>query len=327
MDRRTFVKTVIAGSALSAAPALPALAGPGTLRIGLITPPSHQWSKSAEALAARLAEASGGRIALSVHAAGQLGSEAQMLQQLQAGALDMAFLTLGELSNRNAQFGALTAPYLVRDMGQARRLLAGATAQELLAKAGRLGLVGLGFGMAGMRQVLLREPAPAGEALQGRKIRTVPLAQELDFWRRVGAAPTPLPLPALYDALANGQIDGMQIDFEGTWNSRYFEHASEMLASDHMIFPMIAVGSGRRWATLSHEDRALIDGAVAETLEELRATYEEIDAIYRAKIEEAGFPVRSVDRSYFGGAVDAWYSEWRVMTPVLERLEAEAAEL
>src|SRR5690606_40937042 len=86
-------------------------------------------------------------------------------------------------------------------------------------------LVGLGYGMAGMRQILMRATINDGTELKGKKIRTIPIEPELDFWRKVGAAPTPMPLPALYDAFANGQIDGMQIDFEGAWNVKYIDHA------------------------------------------------------------------------------------------------------
>ncbi|MDR5651067.1 TRAP transporter substrate-binding protein [Ruixingdingia sedimenti] len=312
-----------AGLTLALGLAAPAAAD--TLRIGLITPPGHQWTKSAEALSARLAAETGGRLDLSVHPAGQLGSEAQMLQQLQTGALDLAFFTVGELAMRDADFGALLAPYLVADIAGAQRLLHGPTAQGLLEKARPMGLEGLGFGLAGMRQVLLAKPAATGADLAGRKIRTVPLPQELDFWTKVGATPTPLPLPALYDAMANGQIDGMQIDYEGVWNSRYFDLGQQMLATDHMIFPSVAVASARRWAALPEADRTLIAGAVRAELDAMFDAYAAIDADYRARIEGAGFTVTPVGRDFFGTAVDDWYAEWRVKTPVLLELEAEAA--
>ncbi len=318
MYRRTFLAA--AGLML----ARPALAQGTALRIGLITPPAHQWSKSAAALAARLAERTQGAVALSVLPAGQLGSESQMLQQLQTGALDLAFLTIGEFANRDAEFGALLAPYLVPDIAAARRLLEKPAAGTLLARTAALGLVGLRFGLAGMRQTLLRKPAATGADLAGRKIRALPLPQELDFWSRTGATPTPLPLPALYDALANGQIDGMQIDFEGTWNSRYFDLAQEMLASNHMMFPMLAVASGRRWKTLPEELRTLVGAEVQASLTEILDAYQGIDTTYRSQIEAAGFPVRTVGAEFFGDAVPGWYDAWRSKTPILAQLEAEA---
>ena len=92
-------------------------------RLGLITPPPHIWTKAAEAFAADLAEASGGEHSVSVFPARQLGNEADMLQQLQTGALDMAFLTVAEVSNRAPDFGAFYAPFLAEDISHAARII------------------------------------------------------------------------------------------------------------------------------------------------------------------------------------------------------------
>lgn len=294
-----------------------------TLRIGMVTPPSHQWTLSAQKLAETLADETDGRLTLSVFPSGQLGNEAQMLQQLQAGALDFAFLTVGELANRNADFGILVAPYLVPDAESAARLLEGDTAAALQDRLGGLGLKGLGLGMAGMRIVLVSRPVAEGETLAGRKIRTVPLAQELDFWTRAGTAPTPLPLPELFDAYTNGQIDGMQIDLEGTWNNRFHDHSAQVLDTRHMIFPMFAVASARKWQTYSEDDRALIAGLMAQTTADIRAAYPGIDADYRARLVEAGAPLKEVGPDVFGDAVETWYEEWRAKTPLLVDLEQE----
>lgn len=309
--------------ALSLAPSAQA----DDFRIGLITPPPHRWTLSANDLAEKLAAESQGRHSLKVFHSGQLGSEAQMLQLLQSGALDMAFLTVGELTNRDPDFGILTAPYLVKDAEGASQLLAGDTAKVLMEKLPRLGLHGFGFGMAGMRIVLLSKPLEAGQTVAGRKIRTVPLAQELDFWSRAGAAPTPLPLPDLFDAYTNGQIDGMQLDLEGTFNTRYQDYSAAVVNSKHMIFPMVAVFSARKWATLKPEDQALLTNLMELETSAIRQDYPSIDESYRAKLQELGAPLVEAGPEIFGTAVESWYEEWRKRTPLLIQLEAEAAKL
>ena len=112
-------KKLIAGATLLAASTLTAQAE--EFRLGLITPPPHIWTKAAEAFGAELAEASGGAHSVSVFPARQLGNEAEMLQQLQTGALDMAFMTVAEVSNRAPELGAFYAPYLADDIGHAGR--------------------------------------------------------------------------------------------------------------------------------------------------------------------------------------------------------------
>lgn len=297
------------------------------LRLGLITPPPHQWTLTAQAAAERIAEQTDNRIEVLVFPSGQLGNEAQMLQQLQTGAIDFAFLTLGEFANRDPNYGIFLAPYLVDDVAGAREILKGETALSLLDGVSKFGLVGFGYGMAGMRQIVMSGSVDGVDDLQGRKIRTIPFAPELAFWEKVGAAPTPMPLPALYDAFANGQIDGMQIDFEGTWNTKYYDHAGTIIESNHMMFPMIAVGSGRKWQGLSEEDKAVVEAAFAEAVDALVASYAEIDERYLSDLRGTDVPVISVDRTFFGPAIDDWYADWRTTAPMLVQLEEEAAQL
>lgn len=297
------------------------------LRIGMVTPPSHQWTLSANALAEKLTDESGGRLSLAVFPSGQLGNEAQMLQQLQSGALDFAFLTIGEVANRDEEFGILVAPYLVPDAEHAAKLLEGPTAHNLLGKLDTLALKGLGYGMAGMRIVIMSQPLDEGGTVAGQKIRTVPLAPEMEFWNLAGAAPTPLPLPELFDAYANGQIDGMQIDFEGTWNNGFQDYSTAILDTQHMIFPMLAVASARKWQSMSEEDRALISRLVDDETARLRGIYAQIDRDYRQRLVDADAPVITVGPEVFGDAVDSWYTEWRAKTPLLVELEKEAKAL
>ncbi|MBJ2153921.1 TRAP transporter substrate-binding protein [Paracoccus sp. IB05] len=292
-------------------------------RLGLITPPSHQWSVQGQVAADRIKEATEGRVEIMLFPSGQLGSEAQMLQQLQTGALDFAWLTVGEFANRDANYGVFLAPYLVTDIEGAKKALQGPTAQKLLADMNRFGVVGIGWSSAGMRTIDVRGTVSEVGDLKGKKIRTVPNAPELDFWIALGAAPTPMPLPALYDALANGQVDGAQLDHEGTWNTKYYDHLGTILDSRHMMFPMVAVASGRKWQTIAEGDRAIVQEIMRETFGSIIDTYGELDNRYMADLQTTDVPVVSVDRAWFGPAIDKWYEDWRVKAPVLVDLEAE----
>jgi TRAP-type C4-dicarboxylate transport system substrate-binding protein len=148
----------LGGAVLGSAMALSALpAAAEEFRLGLITPPPHVWTVAAEAFGAELAERSGGAHSVQVFPARQLGNEAEMLQQLQSGALDMAFMTVAEVSNRAPNFGAFYAPFLADDLGHAARILRSDEARGMLDELpGEIGVVGLGYGMAGLRQIVSR---------------------------------------------------------------------------------------------------------------------------------------------------------------------------
>jgi len=325
MNRLKTLTLAVAAAALATA-SLTAQAR--DFRLGLITPPQHLWSTEAEAFAESLHERSGGEHSVSVFPAQQLGNEAQMVQQLQTGALDMAFLTIAEISNRIPDFGALYAPYLVDDVDHAARLLRSDTAAELLElMPAEVGLVGLGYGMVGMRQVLSRSPIESMDDMRGQRLRITPFEPIRDFYTATGAAPAPLPLLEVYDALANGQVDAIDMDFDSILILKFHEQARNLLISNHMMFPMVGVVSGRVWRELSAEDRELIETTMAEHLENVLAGFQQMDADQEAEIRGLDLNIVEADAEFFSEAIAEWEAIWAEKAPMLEALREEAERL
>ena len=296
-------------------------------RLGLITPPPHIWTKAAEAFGAELKEKSGGAHSVSVFPSQQLGNEAEMLQQLQTGALDMAFMTVAEVSNRVPDLGAFYAPYLASDIGHAGRILRSDTAKALLEPLpGQVGVVGLGYGMAGLRQIVSRGAVTSADDLKGLKLRITPFAPILDFYKAVGAAPTPMPLPDVYDALANGQVDAIDMDAELIWVLKYYEHADTIVQSDHMMFPMVGLVSAKVWAGLSDEDRAMIGELMAKHVDTTIDSYIEKDPVWLEQVAGTGKTYTKVDPSFFGAAVEEWNAIWSEKAPSLAALRQVAED-
>jgi tripartite ATP-independent transporter DctP family solute receptor len=287
-------------------------------RMGLPTPPTHVWTIEATAFAAALEERSGGELSVAVFPAGQLGNDAQMLQQLQTGALDMAFMPIAEITNRLPEFGALYAPYLATSIESAARLLSSAEAVALLEQLPeRIGVVGIGYALGGMRQIVSRNPVRAAADISGLKLRVTPLAPIQDFYELLGAAPIPLPIGSVYDALANGQIDAIDMDLENTWKQRYYELGETVIVSNHMMFPMVGLVSAVKWRALDAATRQLISETMAEHFENIVATYVEAEAEYERELRNAGVEVLEVGPEFFGAVLDQWEAIWLERAPVL----------
>ncbi|MFC3053536.1 TRAP transporter substrate-binding protein [Kordiimonas pumila] len=293
------------------------------MRLGLITPPPHQWTKTATAIAAEL-EKDGFSKKLSVFPSGQLGNEAQMLQLLQTGAMDIGFFTTSELANRLPQFAAFYTPYLAKDAAHAARILSGTVAVEILASTRKIGLVGLGYGMAGMRQIVARGQVSGYGDLKGLKVRVVPDAPLTDFWYLAGTAPTAIPLSVLYDAFANGQVDAMHIDFENTLRLKFYQHAKSVLYTDHMMFPMVALASAKSWARMSEDDKKYLNNVFQKHLAVLLTSYVTADQGFKEKLIEEGVNIVKVDKDFFGDAPDNWYDRWSKRSPYVQKLKEEA---
>ncbi len=303
--------------------ALPAMAQDREFRIGLITPPVHVWNQEVAALNETLAERSDGRFSLSVYPSGQLGNEATMLQQLQTGALDMAWLTTAELTFRVPDMAALHAPFLVDNIEDAARVFRSDVAREILDSLPRAtGTVGLCYAMIGMRQMVMRSPIDSAADLNGQRIRITPAPAISRFFEMFGAAPAPMALPAIYDALANAQIDGLDMDYESIINFRYYEHAPHLLETNHHMFGMVALVSGRVWAGLSEEDRTLIEESMQMHCDRTIDRFVDEEADKLATLREApGIQItEGVGPEFFGDIVERWDAEWGEQTPFVARL-------
>ena len=303
-------------------------AGAKEFRLGLITPPPHIWTKAAGAFGEELSSETDGAHSVAVFPSRQLGNEAQMMQLLQSGALDMAFLTVAEVSNRVPDFGAFYAPYMVEDITQAGALLKSDVALGLLeGLPKKAGVVGIGYGMAGLRQIVSRDAVSSAEDLAGKKLRITPFEPIKDFYNALGAAPTPMPLPAVYDALANGQVDAIDMDLELIWKLKYYEHAETILVSDHMMFPMVGLVSAKVWSGLSEDDRATVRRLMKKHLDGVIDSYLALEPEFLAEVEKTGKTVIQVGPEFFGDAAEKWEEIWSTRSAALGDMRAAAGDL
>ena len=280
-------------------------------RLGLITPPPHVWTKAAIAFGEELEKETNGAHSVVVFPSRQLGNEAQMMQLLQTGGLDMAFLTMAEVSNRIPQFGAYYAPYLVDNVSDAGALLRSQVARDMLSLLPeRAGVVGIGYGMAGMRQIASRDSVNSTDDLAGKKIRITPFEPIKDFYNVVGAAATPMPLPSVYDALANGQVDAIDMDLELIWKLKYHEHSADVLVTNHMMFPMIGLVSAKVWNSMSESDQAIIRKLMASHVDSVIDTYIELEPKFLEEVKKTDANVKVLDDSFFGEAAQGWTEIW-----------------
>jgi len=326
--RRRLLATGAAAGTLLAVPSILPARDKVSLRLGLITPPPDVWTRNADVFADEVAAASEGRVEVTVFPSAQLGNEAQMLQQVQTGALDMVFITAAELTNRVDGFNALFAPLLVRDNDHAAAFLReSALARQLLAELpAAVGAVGLGYGMSGVRQVASRGPVTSSGDLAGKKVRITPSAAVRDFNTILGTAPTPMPLPEVFSALANGQVDAIEMNLDMILIQKYQEHAPHILVTNQMLFPMVVLVAGRTWAGLSDADKAMLSelGAArgAAVLDE-QAVRE--NAALETLSAEEGVDVGMADPEFYASAIAQWEAIWLERAPLITALRAEAA--
>jgi tripartite ATP-independent transporter DctP family solute receptor len=320
LTRRKFLAATAAGALPLAAPSL-ALAQAKEMRLGILTPAGHPWNRAALKVADTLAAETKGRLSLTVFHSGQLGNEAAMLQQMQSGALDMGWIMAAELGSRVPTIAAITAPYVVDSTPKIAKLVRDPIAMKLFdVLPAETGTIGLAWGITGMRAIFSAKDISTLADIKGMKLRINPTPAYRDFYQLLGAAPTPIPTPQVFDAMTNGQVDGLEADLEFSWNQRFDKVSKVILQMNAIFMPVIALVSGRVWQAMPAADRELITKAVKSALDtqidELAVNEPKLIEQFKA----APIPIRTANRSDAEAVVAEYDKIWLPKAPILADL-------
>ncbi|WHX99907.1 TRAP transporter substrate-binding protein [Neobacillus sp. DY30] len=234
-----------------------------TFKAGHVTQESHVWHQTALKFGEELDKLSNGRMKLEVYPASQLGQEKDMVQQLETGSLDFGFLTNAYMSTRQESLNAWFMPFAFRSLEEAVKLRDSEPAKEMLKELDSQGLVGLDFGFAGNRHILMKKGHIASPGdLKGKKVRIIGSPAIQDFWATTGAGPTAMPLSEVYTSLQTGVIDGIDIDLDALVTEKYYENAENLTITNHTTFPTVIVMGKTSFEKLSKEDQEIVKTAM-----------------------------------------------------------------
>jgi TRAP-type C4-dicarboxylate transport system substrate-binding protein len=321
-------KVLSYGAALPLALPTLSLAQAKEIRLGIITPVGHSWNKAALLLGEKLKEATNGRLTMTVFHSGQLGNESAMMQQLQSGALDMGFIQAAELGSRVPHIAAINAPYLVRSTPAVAKFVRHPEVLKLFdVLPSTTGTIGLGWGITGMRAIFSSRDLKSLADIKGMKLRINPSPVYRDFYQLLGAAPTPIPTPQVFDAMSNGQVDGLEADLEFSWNQRFDKVSKVILQMNALFMPFAAVVSGRVWQTFSASDRDLITKTVKEVLDIQMDGIVSTEPGLVESFRKAPIPIRQVAVNDTDAVIAAFDKIWLPQSPVIANLRKIGATI
>lgn len=232
-------------------------------------------SDAFETWAATLRKESDGTIDAQHFPASQLGSYSQLIEGNRLGTIE---ITTGGPDTEEAIAPEIAATggapgFIYRDEAHVDAVLQGPIGDKVSQIAReKTGVEFVAFGEVGFRHLLTKEPVTSIEELSGVKIRVPELRVWIDFWRMLGANPTPLPYAEQYNALSTGTIDGLEADFFSILGFDWYEQAPNLTLTNHWFLPK-AVRVNAGW----------LDGLPPELREMVRSTAKQAFAEQRAK--------------------------------------------
>ncbi|MCG6121607.1 MAG: TRAP transporter substrate-binding protein [Microvirga sp.] len=204
------MKTLFATAVFSLVALAGAQAADITIRAGHTNVSGSIQDMGMQKLRDLLEEKTGGKATIEIFANGQIGDEAQLVEGVLLGTVDMAMTSNSLLSNHVTPLRVLDMPFLFKDIATLSKALEG-PAKPLIAEAATAsGFQLIGSYSSGIRHLMTKKDIDTIDDLANLKIRTMQQPMHIEAFRAYGANPTPLAYSELYGALQSGVVDGAE---------------------------------------------------------------------------------------------------------------------
>ena len=228
-----------------------------------------------------LEERSNGRIKVKHFPAGQLGNYTQLIEGNRLGTIQATAGGPDTEQSIAPEIAITGLGFIFKDEAHVDSILQGNIGTEISEIARKkTGVEFVAYGEVGFRHLLANRPIANLAELKGLKLRVPELKLWVDFWKALGANPTPLAYAEQYNALSTGVIDGLEADFFSIDGFKWYEKAKYLTLTYHWFLPK-AIRVNAKWLDGLPDDLQKI---VRETAKEVFAEQRQIS---RAKTADA----------------------------------------
>jgi tripartite ATP-independent transporter DctP family solute receptor len=247
VSRRTFLKSATGAAAAIAAPRLMAAPATIALRCSSSQPADQNAAQFIwyDRFASNLRQSVGDRIRVDFFANGQLGKEADVVQQVRLGSVDMMITGSSIWATALPELALLDMGFLFDSWEHVNKSVdAGVGEQFNKLLETRTGCTFIGWGNHfNARSVYTKKSVESDSDLKNVKLRVLPTPIFVETFKLMGAIPTPIPVNELYTAVQTGVVDGFEHDAATVLASKFNEVVSNCWLSNHLFSPSItAIG-------------------------------------------------------------------------------------
>ena len=210
---------------LAAPKILRAQTRPPIAKLGTLVNEEHPATVSLNRYAHAVAEKTNGEVHIQVFPNAQLGDEKAVAEGMRLGSVQGAVVNVAVLSSWVPEGQLFDMPFVFQSPEHGTRVMTGPIGQRMAARYLPHGFVVLGFWNNGIRHPLGRFAINVPDDVKGKKMRVIESPLHIALWSLLGANPTPLPAPEIYNALQTGVIDFLDNSKSSYLALRFYEVA------------------------------------------------------------------------------------------------------
>jgi tripartite ATP-independent transporter DctP family solute receptor len=285
------------------------------IKLGHVGGPGSLFERSANEYARLANERLGTKGKVVVFGSSQLGSDAEMMQKLRLGTLEMA-LPSSVMSSTVPAFGMFEMPYLVKSRDHMKKIESDVMRPGMMAMAEEKGYKILGVWENGFRHVTNNvKPVVKPEDLKGMKLRVPQGVWRVKMFQAYGANPSPMALSEVFVALQTGVMDGQENPLTQIYSSKFQEVQKFLSMTGHVYTPAYLTAGARKFNSLPADVREILEKTARDVQPFVYKTAAELDGELVSKIKAAGTAVNEPDKNAFIAASKAVYAEFDKEVP------------
>jgi tripartite ATP-independent transporter DctP family solute receptor len=225
-------------------------------------------------------EKTDGRVTIELFPNEALGSEQEMLESTQVGALEMQIAGANLMANTIPEYALLSLPFLVNDFEEAYAVLDGPIGEKwnALAEDHSLKVIGT-TDLGGFAQITNNiRPINTPEDMKGITMRSPNDVTLIETFRALGSSVSTMPFTEVYLGLSQGVVDGQFNPLDAIYQTKFHEVQDYLAMTNISFYYSYFVMNDKVWNDLDEELQAVILEAANEAQEVSREFTAEKDA-------------------------------------------------
>jgi tripartite ATP-independent transporter DctP family solute receptor len=305
-----------------------------TLRVGGVIFGNHSSVRAMkEVFIPGVEKATEGRYKVQLFINGELGGNAEMVQQVRNGTIFGTLISSAWVTSYVPELGVTGLPFLFLNRDSVAKVMGGPLGKELEKALMDKGFWNLGFMELGFRHLTNgKRPVTSPEDIKGLKIRLQANPVHIETFKLLGASTAQVDGKELFPALSQGVIDGQENPYSVISMFKIPDAGQKYLTeTGHFYDLMLFAGSKRMMESMSEKDRkAVLDLAAKTTAKQLEYAVAE-EATFKQDVAGKGVQITSLSdaqRDAFRKATLPMYEQTKksLDAGLVDRFSAAAKE-
>ena len=257
-----------------------------------------------EYVAQRVSEITGGKLTIDYHPNGDLGGDADLIRQMQSNDIQLVVCQTAPMVSFVPEMAVFDLPMVFSkyDGDTINDVLNGDNDfnAALSAAYGNAKLHLLGFLQnATYRLTTANSDLSDLASFKNLQIRTMENNNHMEFWKAIGAEPTPLAWSEVYISLQNHTIDAQENAADTCVGASFQEVQKYLACTNHILYCNQICINQEAYDALDPAYQAALDQAVAEAIEYMRPQLAQIDADNKQILKDGGMTIIEYDADFY----------------------------